>query len=137
MKPGSIVSRYATIWTETEHKQVLVTEEYRYIRSPDELGRPGRWVDPIGAAYMHWRDMTPAERAGLMTETALDLAMQGYDLQAIIREFAKVDCFYALGRESVPMCRALTQALLGRCLEPNTMSFDGLMEHYEVTHVTA
>ena len=38
--------------------------------------------------------------------------------------FAEVSEFRALGRESYAMCRALTSALVGQCLEFNTMSFD-------------
>ena len=39
--------------------------------------------------------------------------------------------FRALGGKSYPMCRALTSALLGQCLEANTMSFDELMVEYK------
>jgi hypothetical protein len=74
--------------------------------------------------------MDDDQRARLMTETAVDLAMQGYDLGAVLREFAKVDCFRTLGGASFPMCRALTTAMLGRSYEPNTMSFEELLVAY-------
>jgi len=51
-------------------------------------------------------------------------------MTTIIAAFAEVREFRALGNQSYPMCRALTTALLGRSLEPNTMSFEGLLIHY-------
>ena len=63
-----------------------------------------------------------------MIETAIELALQGFDLAAILREFAKVDCFCQLGEKSVPMCRALTKAIVGKRLEPNTMTFGELLD---------
>jgi hypothetical protein len=48
-------------------------------------------------------------------------------LKTVLRAFANVAEFRALGSESYPMCRALTSALVGRCLEPNTMSFEELL----------
>jgi hypothetical protein len=43
--------------------------------------------------------------------------------------------FRALGSQSCPMARALTSALLGRCLEPNTMSFEELLVYYTPTRI--
>jgi hypothetical protein len=74
--------------------------------------------------------MNDSQRACLMLETAIDLAMQGFDLGAVLREFAEVDEFRALGSNSYPMCRALTKALTGRSLEPNDMSFEELLGTY-------
>ena len=85
------------------------------------------WCDPIGAAYSQWREMTNDQRVLLMLETAIDLAMQGFDLGDVLRAFAEVSEFRALGTASLPMCRALTSALVGQCLEPNTMSFEELL----------
>jgi len=51
-------------------------------------------------------------------------------MKDILVEFAKVREFKALGSESFPMCRALTAALVGKCLEPNTMTFEELLEQY-------
>lgn len=70
-----------------------------------------------------------------MLETVIDLAMQGFDLGTVLRAFAGVEEFRALGSESYPMCRALTSALVGKCLEPNTMSFEELLEHYRPAQV--
>jgi hypothetical protein len=67
----------------------------------------------------------------LMTETAIDLAMQGFALKDVLTAFAEVTEFRALGSQSYPMARALTSALLGKCLEPNTMSFEDLLRTYE------
>ena len=126
-----IASKDCTVWTNDGAKAVrVIGREMRYQRPEDFFKMSGRWCDPIGSAYDQWRKMTEEQRAGLMVETALDLAMQGYDLGEIICEFAKVDCFYALGRVSIPMCRAITQAMLNQCLEPNTMTFDELMANY-------
>jgi hypothetical protein len=65
-----------------------------------------------------------------MLETAIDLAMNGFDLGDVLREFAKVKQFRELGSKSFPMCRALTKAIVGQCLEFNTMSFEELLVHY-------
>jgi hypothetical protein len=62
-----------------------------------------------------------------MLETVIDLGMQGFPLKQMLRAFAEVREFRALGSQSYPMCRALTSALLGRCLEPNTMSFEEVL----------
>ena len=142
---GAIKSEFAVVWTNdgeliTGPKGELSFAGPKEVRVEDTEGmqtwshqsdRDGtRWADPIGRSHIQWRKMNENHRALLMLETALDLAMQGYDLKAIVREFAKVDCFYALGRVSCPMCRLLTSALLGKCLEPNTMTFDELMTAY-------
>jgi hypothetical protein len=74
--------------------------------------------------------MTDKQRVSLMLETAIDLTMQGYPLKKILTAFAVVRQFRALGSKSYPMCRALTSALVGQCLEPNTMSFEELLVHY-------
>ena len=125
---AKIKSRFCVVWTDAAEKKVMVQD----VRGQRYWTRPEgglSWSDPIGASYTAWRQMSVSNRCLSMLETAIDLAVQGYDLTEILREFAKVDCFYQLGTESAPMCRALTQVLLGRCLEPNTMSFDELMEN--------
>jgi len=96
----------------------------------EDDGSTRRWSDPIGAAYTQWHKMTDAQRVQLMLETAIDLAMQGYPLVNVLKAFATVKEFRALGSESYPMCRALTSALVGRCLEPNTMTFEELLRRY-------
>lgn len=137
---GTIKSEFAVVWTKNGELVIDPTGKPSWV-GPKQIEventeglrtwihNPG-WSDPIGRSYLQWRKMTEAERAQLMLETALDLTLQGYDLKNIVREFAKVDCFFALGRVSCPMCRLLTSALLGKCLEPNTMSFDELMAAY-------
>jgi hypothetical protein len=90
----------------------------------------GYWVDPIGAAYSEWHEITNPQRVQLMLETAIDLAMQGIPLKAVLTAFAQVKEFRALAGESYPMCRAITSALVGRSLEPNTMSFEELLIAY-------
>jgi hypothetical protein len=103
---------------------------------PDERRgyRRNGWCDPIGAAYSDWHKMTNKQRVRLMLETVIDLAMQGYPLKDVLTAFASVRQFRSLGSESYPMARALTSALVGQCLEPNTMSFEELLEHYQPTH---
>jgi hypothetical protein len=98
--------------------------------TPREHGITGHWVDPIGAAYTAWNTMRDDQRVLLMLETAIDLVMQGFDLGAVLRAFAEVKQFRALGEASYPMCRALTTALIGQCLEPNTMGFEDLLVRY-------
>jgi hypothetical protein len=114
------------LWTNTHQKVV----EVHVGRSRHLKRTAAGWGDPIGASYSQWRDMNNGDRVQLMLETALDLCLQGYDLGQIVREMAKVDEFKDLGRRSFPMCRALTSALVGRCLEPNTMTFDELLVAY-------
>jgi hypothetical protein len=118
-----IEAKEAVVWTNTTTREVRV----------DVFGsEPGSlWGDPIGAHYAPWQKMTNDQRAGLMTETALDLAMQGFDLGTVLREFAKVDAFRALGNASIPMCCALTKAMVGRSLEPNTMTFEELLDTHK------
>jgi hypothetical protein len=49
----------------------------------------------------------------------------------VLRVFAQVREFHALGRDSYPICRAFTGALLEKRLEFNTMSFEELLECYK------
>ena len=133
MKSENIV-----VWNNDYRREVLITDRRTERRSlPKTLayGEPDSWKDSwsdaIGAAYGAWHKMAEWERARLMVEFALDLAMRGYDLKHVIGEFAKVDCFRALGSESIPMCLVLTQVLCGRRLEPNTMTFEDLLENYK------
>jgi hypothetical protein len=69
-----------------------------------------------------WRGMNNDQRVQLMLETAIDLTMQGFSLPAVLRAFAEVSQFRALGDQSVPMCRALTKALIGESLERFSLS---------------
>ena len=94
--------------------------------------RPTRigWGDPIGAAYAEWKTLTDETRVNAMAELAIELSVRGFDMSDVLIEFAKVQEFFALGRQSFMMCRALTTALLGQTLEPNTMSFDELFQAY-------
>ena len=117
----------AVVWINGETKQIMVWPTIGKRVRPSGMG----WADPIGAAYTDWRDtMTDEERLRLMLETAIDLAMQGFALKDVLIAFAEVRQFPALGTESYPMYRALTKALVGRTLEPNTMSFEELLVHY-------
>ena len=72
-----------------------------------------------------------------MVETVIDLAMQGFDLGQVLRAFAQVPQFRKLGDQSYPMARALTSAMVGRCLEPNTMSFEELIQYYSPENQTS
>jgi hypothetical protein len=131
-----IEAKDAIVWVNSDAKAVKVTGpeiSRRHMRARE----PGHWVDPIGAAYTQWQDMTDDQRARLMTETAIDLAMAGFDLGAVLREFAKVDAFRALGGDSFPMCRALTTAILGETYEANTMSFEELLVAHAPKKTTA
>ncbi|WP_338821545.1 hypothetical protein WDM22_24405 [Bradyrhizobium septentrionale] len=114
----------AVVWTNSE------THEVRVLPRGSMTDRHHGWGDPIGASYLQWKEMSDEQRTTLMLETAIDLAMQGFDLTKILEEFAKVSEFKALGSQSYPMCRALTKALVGKTLEPNTMTFDELLEQY-------
>ena len=127
-----IPAKHAVVWVNLDAGRVMVWEapEEGYIWHPRERGVPGHWCDPIGACYTQWRKMTNAQRVRLMLETVIDLAMQGVPLANVLKAFAEVEEFRALGSQSYPMCRALTAALVGKCLEPNTMSFEELLKEY-------
>jgi hypothetical protein len=114
------------VWTNDTTNEVRVAAKGEH--RPDTRG--GAWGDPIGASYLQWQEMNGSQRVQLMLETAIDLAMQGFDLSAVLREFSKVEEFRALGSNSYPMCRALTKALLGQSLEPINMTFEELLEAY-------
>jgi hypothetical protein len=120
------------VWVNNETKEILVapreTGECRYWDEPKQHGYKDRWGDPIGANYAPWKAMTDDQRVQLMLETAIDLAIAGFAMADVLRAFAQVREFRALGRESYPLCRALTGALVGKRLEFNTMSFDELLE---------
>jgi hypothetical protein len=130
-----ITAKNCVVWVNKDNKLVRVVERGSSAER-QILDDRANWGDPIGAAYSQWLKMTDSQRAVLMTETALDLAMQGHDLASVLREFAKVDCFHKLGRDSFPMCRALTSAIVGQCLEPNTMTFDELLVAYPMPVTT-
>jgi hypothetical protein len=116
----------AVVWVNDETHQVKVLPHSEGRRIKASL----HWCDPIGAAYSQWLEMSNDQRMRLMTETAIDLAMQGFALKDVLTAFAQVAEFRALGSQSYPMARALTSALLGKCLEPNTMSFEDLLQTY-------
>ena len=100
------------------------------------------WCDPIGAAYTSWQEASNAQRVLLMLETAIDLAMQGFSLSKMLRAFADVPQFRALGDASDPMCSALSRALVGESLSRISLSgevlgFEELLTRYgggEATH---
>jgi hypothetical protein len=121
----------AVFWVNDEDHQILIR--------PHSWGRPeerqhikprGGWCDPIGAAYAEWQDASTEKRVTLMLETVIDLAMQGFPIKDLVTAFSEVREFRALGGKSYPMCRALTSALVGKCLEANTMSFEELLVAY-------
>jgi hypothetical protein len=125
-----IEAKDAIVWINDDTKQVMVrTHQWGCPEDRAPYRREG-WYDPIGAAYSEWQRVTDKARVHLMLETAIDLAMQGYDLGSVLRAFASVRQFRELGGESQPMCRALTSALVGQCLEMITLSFEELLVKY-------
>jgi hypothetical protein len=126
-----IAARDAVVWVNNDTKEVMVRTHRWGV--PEQHGFVGQWCDPIGAAYSEWSEMNNEQRVLLMLETVIDLGMQGIPLKRVVTAFAEITEFRALGSNSYPMCRALTSALLGRCLEMNTMSFEELLQHYEPT----
>ena len=127
-----IKAKDAVIWV-NHHTSEIMVRPHDW-GAPELYGKRGNWGDPIGAAYTSWNEATNKQRVYLMLETAIDLAMQGIPLKKVLTAFAEIEEFRALGRESYPMCRALTSALVGKCLEPNTMDFDELLDHYGEKH---
>jgi hypothetical protein len=124
------------VWINDETKAVMV-RPYVWGRPENHPGYGRGWYDPIGAAYSEWQTRTDRQRTRLMLETAIDLAMQGFAMKDVLTAFAQVREFRALGSRSMPMCRALTSALLGRALEPNTRSFEELLAHGPTTNEAA
>lgn len=130
-----IDAKDAVFWVNTKSKEVMVRPHSWGVPEDHGLYRSrGHWGDPIGAAYVEWAAMTDEQRVRLMLETVIDIAMQGIPIERVVKAFAEVSEFRALGRCSYPMCRALTAALLGQSLEFNTMSFDELLVHYAPSH---
>jgi hypothetical protein len=125
-----IAAKEAVFWVNDETKEVMVKPHSWGCPEDRPALKRGHWCDPIGAAYAGWQTMTNKDRIHLMLETVIDLAMQGIPMETILRAFAEVPEFRALGGQSFPMCRALTQALIGQCLEATTMSFEELLIHY-------
>jgi hypothetical protein len=127
---GMIEAANMVLWINDDTKQVMIAphrdDDGEFWRTPEKHGFKGHWVDPIGAAYAEWGKMKPGVRVQLMLETIIDLAMQGFDLATLLRAFNRVRQFHDLGSKSYPMCRAL----IGQCLEPNTMTFEELLVHY-------
>lgn len=122
-----IEAKHLVVWVKTDTKEISVEN----VEGKAEwMGSHRGWADPIGASYMEWRKMTDDQRIQLMLETAIDLAMNGFELGDVLKAFSQVRQFRELGGRSFPMCRALTKALLGRSLEFNTMSFEDLLVHY-------
>jgi hypothetical protein len=126
-----ISARYAVVWVNWDTKKVIVEDvEHRKLwLDPIGAAEDEFWGDPIGASHRQWRNMTTKDRQMLMLETIVELVTRGFDISEVLREFIKITEFKALGKESMPMCRALTMAVLGRSLEPNTMSFEELLTH--------
>jgi hypothetical protein len=125
-----IAAKDAVIWVNRETHEVMVRPREWGVPEDRNGFRRGHWCDPIGAAYSQWTGANNKQRVQLMLETVIDLAMQGYSIDTVVRAFAEIKEFKALGRQSHPMCRALTSALVGECLEAVTMSFDELLIHY-------
>jgi hypothetical protein len=113
----------AIVWVNTDTSEVRVVTAQEWDPGPD-------WCDPIGAHYTEWHAMSNAFRVRLMLETAVDLAVNGFSLPEVLRAFAGVQEFRALGNVSYPMCRALTKALIGESCEFNTMDFEELLVAY-------
>jgi hypothetical protein len=122
-----ISAKDAVVWINEDTKQVAVARHLHDSKYADSL----EWGDPIGAAYCEWVTSTNKDRISLMMATAIDLAMNGYDLGDVLRAFANVEEFRETGMYSFPMCRALTKAIVGKSLEPITMSFNELLVKYE------
>jgi hypothetical protein len=120
----------AVVWINDDTREVMVKPHSWGVPEDHAPYKRGHWCDPIGAAYSQWNVMTNGQRVRLMLETSIDLTMQGWPMATVLRAFAEVEEFHDLGRESYPMCRALTAALVGTSLEPNTMNFDELLIHY-------
>lgn len=118
------------VWINENTKQVRITSHRDDIRRGPRGRDDSDWDTPIGACYLEWPKMTLADRRVLLTETAIDLAMQGYDLGHVLRAFAGINEFRALGGRSYPMCRALTSALVGKCMDPIGMSFEELLDKH-------
>ena len=131
----TVPAKDAVVWVNFDTRQVMVKPHKWGCPEERQGHRSEHWCDPIGAAYSSWHEATNAQRVRLMLETAIDLAMQGIPLPDTLRALATVPQFRALGSQSYPMCRALTAALIGKCLEPNTMPFEELLNVYAAKEI--
>jgi len=68
----------AVVWVNNETHEVMVWRHGKGCPEDYPAARRGYFCDPIGAAYSQWQEMSNDQRMRLMTETAIDLAMQGY-----------------------------------------------------------
>jgi hypothetical protein len=111
------------VWVERDERKVLVTpykvdpplrcsdgSTQNWWGNPNQHGIAGRWHNLICSGHPIWGEMDDSQRVTL--ETAIDLAMDGFDLGIVLREFAKVRQFRALGDEGYPnpMREALRRA---------------------------
>jgi hypothetical protein len=117
---------HAVVWANPETREVRVLRDH----APEAWELQYPWTHPIGAWSLQWQKMSNRARIQLMMETAIDLAVEGFAMKDIMTAFAVVPQFKALGAESLPMYRALNSALVGQCLETNTMSFEELLLEY-------
>jgi hypothetical protein len=123
-----IEAKDAVVWVNRDKHKVMV-RPHAWVW-PELHGLGSGWSDPIGAAYAQWRRMDNKQRVQLMLETVIDLVTNDFEAATVLKAFAEIEEFRALGRQSYPMCRALTKALLGRSFEFNTMDFEQLLVHY-------
>src|SRR2546430_1314202 len=98
MERAMINAADAVVWVNNETHQVMVWPHGRVPETPR-----GYWCDPIGAAYSEWQEASNDQRMRLMTETAIDLAMQGFALKDVLTALSQVVEFRALGSQSYPM----------------------------------
>lgn len=126
-----IKAKDAVVWINRDTHEVMV-RPHGWGKPEGHWGVSGLdWVDPIGALYEEWGKATDAQRVHLMLETVIDLAIDGFAMDRVLTAFVVVEEFRALGSASYPMCRALTRALIGKRLEPNTMTFEELLKKYD------
>lgn len=140
------------VWVERDERKVLVTpyevdpplrcsdgSTQNWWGNPNQHGIAGRWHNLICAGHPIWGEMDDSQRVTLMLETAIDLAMDGFDLSTVLREFAKVRQFRALGDEGYPnpMREALIKAKVMDSGKPNEDEVAAAMAAYRQATVIA
>lgn len=121
-----IKSEDRVVWVTPDDKVVRVTGGGSL---PSLSAHPGtgHWYDPIGAVYGRWKSAS-GERARQMTETAIDMAMQATIWE---RSCGSLSAW----REEHTHVPGADTAIVGKCLEPNTVPFGEMLVAYNPKEV--
>jgi hypothetical protein len=97
----------AHIWWDDDRRLLVV--------GPFHTGqrRLGRLACDAGASEASWRNASLADRLRVLHQMAIKFMVAGHEPKHVILELAKIRQFAALGGQTFPMCRAITEAIEG------------------------